>query len=389
MEDPELEEKTIQDLPTLEKYKAAAVVANTVMAALIAKAKPGVKVVELCQAGDDLIAAETAKVYKKNKTILKGVAFPTCVSINNIAGHFSPASKDDKTAVAEGDVLKIDLAVHFDGYVSTFAHTIVATNKPEEAISGKKADVICAAYFASEAALHLLKAGNTNEQVTSALKNVASDFGVNVVEGVLSHKLKQYVIDGNDVIISKETPTEHVEKVEFQDFEVWSIDVVMSTGEGKPKPGDAKTTIYKRASDDRYNLKQASARELLTLVTKQSNTLAWSLRSVQSVLGAKALLGLREMTEHNMLNEFPVLYEKNKEFIAQFKFTVIILPTKTEKLNNAPLPFVSSEKKVVNAEVAAALAAPLTRVKKSAAPAADAAAAAAAAPAAAAQEPAK
>lgn len=46
-----------------------------------------------------------------------------------------------------------------------------------------------------------------------------------------------------------ETPTEHVEKVEFKDFEVWSIDVVMSTGEGKPKPGDAKTTIYKRASD--------------------------------------------------------------------------------------------------------------------------------------------
>lgn len=83
-----------------------------------------------------------------------------------------------------------------------------------------------------------------------------------------------------------------------------------------------------------------------------------------------------------MLNEFPVLYEKNKEFIAQFKFTVIILPTKTEKLNNAPLPFVSSEKKVVNAEVAAALAAPLTRVKKSAAPAAAPAAAAA-------QEPAK
>jgi hypothetical protein len=54
--------------------------------------------------------------------------------------------------------------------------------QPTEVVGGKAADVICAAYFASEAALHLLRAGNTNAQITSIFQKVAADFGVNVVE---------------------------------------------------------------------------------------------------------------------------------------------------------------------------------------------------------------
>ena len=45
---------------------------------------------------------------------------------------------------------KLDFAVHIDGYVSTMAHTVVATDKPTEVIGGPTADVICAAYFAGE-----------------------------------------------------------------------------------------------------------------------------------------------------------------------------------------------------------------------------------------------
>lgn len=44
-------------------------------------------------------------------------------------------SKDEKgTPLAEGDVVKIEFAVHFDGFVSPMAHTVVATDKPTEAV---------------------------------------------------------------------------------------------------------------------------------------------------------------------------------------------------------------------------------------------------------------
>lgn len=40
------------------------------------------------------------------------------------------------------------------------------------------------------------------------IAKVCAEFGVEPVEGVLSHKVKQHLIDGNDVIINKETSTQ-------------------------------------------------------------------------------------------------------------------------------------------------------------------------------------
>jgi methionine aminopeptidase len=47
--------------------------------------------------------------------------------------------------------------------------------------------------------------------------------------------LKRHLIDGNDVIINKETPEQKVETYEFQPGDIFSLDIFVSTGEGKPK----------------------------------------------------------------------------------------------------------------------------------------------------------
>lgn len=46
----------------------------------------------------------------------------------------------------------------------------------------------------------------TNTSVTQHIARISNEFGVNPVEGVLSHKMKKHLIDGNDVVINKETP---------------------------------------------------------------------------------------------------------------------------------------------------------------------------------------
>lgn len=43
------------------------------------------------------------------------------------------------------------------------------------------------------------------------------------------------MIDGDDVIINKETPEQKVGDHTFAKHEVFVIDVIVSTGEGKPK----------------------------------------------------------------------------------------------------------------------------------------------------------
>jgi methionine aminopeptidase len=96
------------------KYRAAGDIANAAMKTVIGQVAPGVKLVTLCAAGDSFIEAETGKVFNVTKAskdgkkvkVEKGVAFPTCISVNHIVGHYSPLSGD--TAVLKvGDIVKM------------------------------------------------------------------------------------------------------------------------------------------------------------------------------------------------------------------------------------------------------------------------------------------
>lgn len=45
--------------------------------------------------------------------------------------------------------------------------------------------------------------------------------------------MKQFVIDGNKVVLSVSNPETRVDDAEFEENEVYAIDIVASTGEGK------------------------------------------------------------------------------------------------------------------------------------------------------------
>jgi methionine aminopeptidase len=54
-----------------------------------------------------LLLEETVKVFKKEKELKKGIAFPTCVSVNNCVCHFSPLASDTDVELKDGDVVKM------------------------------------------------------------------------------------------------------------------------------------------------------------------------------------------------------------------------------------------------------------------------------------------
>ena len=137
---------------------------------------------------------------KDGNKIDKGIAFPTCVSVNNQVCHNSPL--DDNTVVLEeGQAVKIDLGAHVDGYIAVVANTVVLMGDANAPVTGQQADVMQAAITAGEAAIRKLRPGSTNNEVAAAIAKVAEDFGVNVVEGVLTHAMKRFVIDGNKVVL--------------------------------------------------------------------------------------------------------------------------------------------------------------------------------------------
>merc|ERR1719331_1997294 len=155
---------------------------------------PGADVAGLCEMGDKMIEEETGKLYNKKdkdgRKMEKGIAFPTCISVNEIVGHFSPLKGESRT-LQVGDVAKIDMAIHFDGFIAAAAHTVVVG---DDKVEDKRADVIMAAWNAAEAALRLVQVGNTNTMVTEAWTKVAEEFKCKPVLGCTSHQLKKHVI---------------------------------------------------------------------------------------------------------------------------------------------------------------------------------------------------
>jgi curved DNA binding protein len=260
-----------------------------------------------------------------------------------LVGHFSPL-KDSSRALQVGDVAKIDLGCHIDGFIALAGQTVVVG---DEKVEDRRADVVMAAYNAAEAALRLVQVGNKNTAITEAFGKIAADFQCNPVAGVLSHQLKKHVIDGSRIINSTvgQTVEEKVEEFEFEMNEVYCIDVVFSTGEGKVKETELKSTVFKRNVENTYILKTQKARQFISEVSKRFPTLPFSIRSIEDEQVAR--VGVSEARRHELLEEYPVLKEKEGQFVAQFKFTVLLLPGGTKKITGFPLG--DLEKQVVSA----------------------------------------
>jgi len=346
MSDHDSDAEEVADLSNPDvttKYRAAGDIVNKALQKVVDACVIDADIATLCEMGDKIMEEETGKLYNKKakgekegdkaRKIEKGVAFPTCLSVNEIAGHFSPMKGESKT-LKVGDVAKIDLACHIDGFIAAAAHTVIVGGADDK-VEDKRADVVMAAWNAAEAALRLVQVGNTNTSVTEAFSKISEDYKCKPLQGVLSHQLKKHVIDGNRVIIGAETPDEKVDEFEFGANEVFCIDVVMSTGEGKGKETEIRSTVFKRAVETSYILKTQKARQFISEVNKRFPALPFTLRAIEDEQVAR--VGVSEAKRHELLDEYPILQEKTGEVIAQFKFTVLLLPGGTKRITGLPL----------------------------------------------------
>lgn len=360
--DDDEQEKTIAEDIVVTKYQTAAEVTNKALKAVIAQCVAGASVRDLCKAGDASMEEELTKVYRKDKTMKKGIAFPTCVAVNHCIGHYSPLNSDPDTTLADGDLVKIDLGSHVDGFPAVVAYSLVVGAGKENKVTGRKADVLLAAHYAFEAALRLIKPGQENSTVTEMVTKIAEQFKTKPIEGMLSHQLQQNVINGEKTIIQNPNEGQRKEhdKCDFEKHEVYGLDVLISTGEGTARELDARTTVYKK-TDEVYSLKMKTSREFLSQVNKKCGTMPFNLRIMDDE--RKAKLGVVECVNHRLIEPFQVLYEKPDHLVAQFKTTILLMPNSTRKITGVPFDpeTCKSEHEIKDDDAKSLLATPLDK----------------------------
>ena len=319
-------EQLSDNLETLNKYKTAGIIATKIVSDIVKNTKANVKLIDLWNKGNNLIKDELAKlVDHKNK----GICFPLCLALNNIAGHNIP--KDEVTK--EGDILKIEVGIHIDGFPACIAYsTIINSNKI--LIDDKRANVMNACIKASKDIFKIMTPEHTNVDVAKIMQSYADKYSCSlplsnekgVMPGVFSRQMSQNIIDGNDedndefihqFILSRPNPNYEFEmqSIKFEENEVYGIDIVMSSGNGRLQSSDCN--IYKR-NDKKVMLKMKASREALQLFNKEKFPIAVN----TTAPGTK--MGLKECYDKGLLEKYPVFGDKENEYVARIKFTIIV-----------------------------------------------------------------
>lgn len=263
--------------------------------------------------GDALITKLLEPIYKKAP---KGIAFPTSISPNRIAAHLAPFSESDPANIVlrQGDLVKVMLGVHIDGYPAVVAESIVV-GEPAPAT----ANLVRAAWLASEVALRTFTVKNSNWDVTNVVSKVAEAHGVKAVEDMLSHNMERNVLYGSKEIIlnPQQKSRQQMDTFKFEVGQVYGLDVLVTDApDGKVKPTDFRTSMYK-LTGNLYSLRmKMSHRSLAELKSKSSGPFPVNIRQFEDPPRARG--GLAEACNHKVVLPYEVMGAKEGNYVAQF-----------------------------------------------------------------------
>ena len=256
----------------------------------------------------DMLLLEIAEKIEGKIIELGGeLAFPTNLSINEVAAHYTPYH-EDKT-LASG-LLKIDFGVHVDGWIADTAFSMDLDNNEEN----KK--LIEASEKALENAIKIFKEEAITNEVGKTIQETIESYGYSPIVNLAGHEMKQY-----DLHAGISIPNIDDKKNIILHQGIYAIEPFATSGNGKVYDGKP-SGIY--ILIDSKNVRSPIAREVLNFVKEKYQTLPFCSRWIVKKFGAKALFGLNQLEENKNLHNFSQLVESSNSKVSQAEHTVLI-----------------------------------------------------------------
>ncbi|MFQ6129434.1 MAG: type II methionyl aminopeptidase [Candidatus Hadarchaeaceae archaeon] len=281
----------------LEAYRKAGKLVAEVREQARPLVKPGVTLLEIAEAVEDFIAQKGVKP-----------AFPCNVSVNEIAAHYSPPIDDD-TTIKEGDMIKVDVGVHVDGYIGDTAFTIA---------TGEKQELVQTVERALEAEIAAIKPGIDVGELGRVVEETASAAGFKPIRNLTGHSLARWNLHAGLTVPNVRGETG--QKLSVGD--VVALEPFVTDGAGYVED-QQKIYILRYLYDRPVRLRMA--RELLRDVKRAYDGLPFAERWLAKKMSKLRLeLTLRELVGVGALLPYHVLAERAGGKVAQAEHTVIV-----------------------------------------------------------------
>ncbi len=232
------------------------------------------------------------------------------MSLNATAAHFCP-TQEDTTILKEGDLVKIDIGTHEDGYIADNAMTV------EVGSSDKWKDMIKASQNALKATLKLVRPGVQLWELGEAQSSEAEALGFKTIKNLCGHTLAPYKVHAGISIPSYNNK----DKTELKEDWQIAIEPFVTDGQGMIKAKGASTVwMINKVKGTR----SPHAKKILEEI-KLLNGLPFTNRWLTRKFGrGTAMLGLRELERSDIITGYPPLVEVAGGMVTQFEHSMIV-----------------------------------------------------------------
>ncbi|KAI8086640.1 peptidase M24, structural domain-containing protein [Halteromyces radiatus] len=281
--------------------------------------KPGMTLTEIAET----IENGTRALVEENG-MEAGIGFPTGLSLNHCAAHFTP-NAGDKTVLTYDDVMKVDFGVHVNGRIVDSAFTHHFNPKFDKLVEAAR-EATNAGIQAAGIDVRLCDIGAAVNEVYDSyeIELDGKTYDIKPIRNLNGHTIEPYKIHaGKSIPIVRDTGDE----TKLEEGEQLAIETFCSTGRGYVIE-DGECSHYARSHDSGFvPLRLPKAKSLLATINQHFGTLPFCRRYLDRIGETKYLMALRNLTDAGLVTAYPPLCDTKGSYTAQFEHTILLRPT--------------------------------------------------------------
>lgn len=237
--------------------------------------------------------------------------FPVQISLNDLAAHYTPLPEDTLT-LKSGDVVKLDLGAHIDGFIGDTALTV-------EISSNKNPDLIKASKKALDEAIKLCKPGVKVYEIGEVVNETITSFGFKPIKNLSGHKVDRYILHSFISIPN----FNNNDKTVLEEGIVIAIEPFATTGMGLVKEGK-QSSNYRLLNPK--PVRDPITREIFNFIQNEFVTLPFAKRYLVNKFPlAKVNFALSNLEKQGIIYQYPQLPEKQEGCqVSQHEHTIHI-----------------------------------------------------------------
>lgn len=279
-----------------EKYIQAGRITREAREFAVARVRPGESALELAEAIERFIVERGARC-----------AFPVNIGVNSVAAHYTPSRADD-IRFREGDVVKVDLGAHVDGYPADTAVTV-------EIGTRKHADLIACAEDALRMCIEMVAPGTTISAMAATIARTIRAAGFKPVQNLTGHSMERFSLHAGLSIPNIETRDQHV----LEEGMVLAIEPFSSAGAGRVD-GKGRGNIFRIVRDRKA---PPEVDRMFARMKAEFGPFPFASRWCERLgPGSDVLLG--KMFRLGMIMSYPVLRDIGDGIVAQAEHSVLV-----------------------------------------------------------------